>query len=135
MEYTGGLEHGNAEKVPVANVACVFCPCSQAHLDLAKLPSFAKVGDRVLRHVVRTPNFAFSGQILIVLSFFRSKTAVHHYQGGNVELGTAAGKLFRVGLLTVLDAGDSDLVRYKVCGVVVHLLISLTFQLEVTEAA
>jgi hypothetical protein len=41
----------------------------------------------------------------------RSKTAVHHYQGGNVELGTAAGKLFRVGLLTVLDAGDSDLVR------------------------
>lgn len=44
-------------------------------------------------------------------SLDRSKTAVHHYQGGNVELGTAAGKLFRVGLLTVLDAGDSDLVR------------------------
>ncbi|GHJ89093.1 hypothetical protein NliqN6_5495 [Naganishia liquefaciens] len=40
-----------------------------------------------------------------------SKTAVHHYQGGNVELGTAAGKLFRVGLLTVLDAGDSDLLE------------------------
>ncbi len=26
-----------------------------------------------------------------------SKTAVHHYQGTNVALGTAAGKLFRVG--------------------------------------
>ena len=38
-----------------------------------------------------------------------SKTAVHHYQGSNVALGTAAGKLFRVGVLTVLDAGDSDL--------------------------
>ncbi|WFC98632.1 60S ribosomal protein L30 [Malassezia yamatoensis] len=38
-----------------------------------------------------------------------SKTAVHHYQGSNIALGTAAGKLFRVGVLTVLDAGDSDL--------------------------
>ncbi|WFD21940.1 60S ribosomal protein L30 [Malassezia equina] len=38
-----------------------------------------------------------------------SKTAVHHYQGSNIALGTAAGKLFRVGVLTVIDAGDSDL--------------------------
>ncbi|PWN93888.1 putative RPL30-60S large subunit ribosomal protein L30.e [Acaromyces ingoldii] len=38
-----------------------------------------------------------------------SKTSVHHYQGSNVALGTAAGKLFRVGVMTVLDAGDSDL--------------------------
>ena len=26
-----------------------------------------------------------------------SKTAVHHYHGSNIALGTAAGKLFRVG--------------------------------------
>jgi large subunit ribosomal protein L30e len=37
-----------------------------------------------------------------------SKTTVHHYQGSNVALGTAAGKLFRVGLVgncscTLLD--------------------------------
>ncbi|KAJ1035564.1 hypothetical protein NDA18_000343 [Ustilago nuda] len=38
-----------------------------------------------------------------------SKTAVHHYQGTNVALGTAAGKLFRVGVMSILDAGDSDL--------------------------
>jgi large subunit ribosomal protein L30e len=38
-----------------------------------------------------------------------SKTSVHHFQGSNVALGTAAGKLFRVGVLTVIDAGDSDL--------------------------
>lgn len=38
-----------------------------------------------------------------------SKTPVHHFQGGNNELGTACGKLFRVGVLTVLDAGDSDI--------------------------
>lgn len=39
-----------------------------------------------------------------------SKTAVHHYQGSNVELGTAAGKLYRVGVMAIQDAGDSDLV-------------------------
>ncbi|KAA8904211.1 hypothetical protein TRICI_005586 [Trichomonascus ciferrii] len=38
-----------------------------------------------------------------------SKTTVHHFNGGNNELGTACGKLFRVGVLTVLDAGDSDI--------------------------
>lgn len=39
-----------------------------------------------------------------------SKTAVHHYSGSNVALGTAAGKLFRVGVLTIQDQGDSDIV-------------------------
>jgi len=38
-----------------------------------------------------------------------SKTTVHHFGGTNVALGTAAGKLFRVGVMTVSDAGDSDL--------------------------
>ena len=56
-----------------------------------------------------------------------SKTSVHHFAGTNVALGTAAGKLFRVGyvsilpinedlsnpdvcsVMTVSDAGDSDL--------------------------
>ena len=73
--------------------------------------------------------------VLIALSFHRSKTAVHHYQGGNVELGTAAGKLFRVGLLTVLDAGDSDLVSSRIQSCLVHGLMLFHFQLEVTEAA
>ena len=38
-----------------------------------------------------------------------SKTSVHHFAGTNVTLGTAAGKLFRVGVMTVTDPGDSDL--------------------------
>lgn len=57
-----------------------------------------------------------------------SKTSVHHFAGSNVALGTAAGKLFRVGfvsqhitayllvsptifysVMTVSDQGDSDL--------------------------
>ncbi|KAG7527437.1 hypothetical protein FFLO_06936 [Filobasidium floriforme] len=40
-----------------------------------------------------------------------SKTSVHHYQGSNVELGTAAGKLYRVGVMSIVDAGDSDLLQ------------------------
>ncbi|KAM0750639.1 L30e-like protein [Meredithblackwellia eburnea MCA 4105] len=38
-----------------------------------------------------------------------SKTPVHLYQGSNVALGTAAGKLFRVGVMSIESAGDSDL--------------------------
>ena len=39
-----------------------------------------------------------------------SKTPVHHYSGNNIELGTACGKYFRVGVLSILDAGDSDII-------------------------
>jgi large subunit ribosomal protein L30e len=40
-----------------------------------------------------------------------AKTGVHHYGGSNIELGTACGKYFRVGILTITDPGDSDIVR------------------------
>jgi len=40
-----------------------------------------------------------------------AKTPVHHYNGNNVDLGTACGKLYRVSTLSVLDPGDSDIVR------------------------
>lgn len=64
-----------------------------------------------------------------------SKTTVHHFAGTNVALGTAAGKLFRVGLvalrfltrtltdfacansvMTVTDQGDSDLLNFAEAG-------------------
>ncbi|BFZ57001.1 60S ribosomal protein L30 [Savitreella phatthalungensis] len=38
-----------------------------------------------------------------------AKCNVHHYAGNNIELGTACGKLFRVGCLSVSDGGDSDI--------------------------
>uniref|UniRef100_A0A915E1Z7 Large ribosomal subunit protein eL30 n=1 Tax=Ditylenchus dipsaci TaxID=166011 RepID=A0A915E1Z7_9BILA len=40
-----------------------------------------------------------------------SKTGVHEYHGNNIELGTACGKLFRVSMLSITDAGDSDIIR------------------------
>jgi len=42
-----------------------------------------------------------------------SKTSVHHYEGSNVDLGTAAGKLYRVGVMSIQDAGDSDLLQVE----------------------
>mmetsp|Transcript_131458 Transcript_131458/g.195836 ORF Transcript_131458/g.195836 Transcript_131458/m.195836 type:complete len:114 (+) Transcript_131458:35-376(+) len=40
-----------------------------------------------------------------------AKTGVHHYTGGNVDLGTACGKYFRVSCLSITDPGDSDILR------------------------
>ncbi|KDD76827.1 hypothetical protein H632_c94p4 [Helicosporidium sp. ATCC 50920] len=40
-----------------------------------------------------------------------SKTNVYHYSGNNVDLGTACGKLHRVSVMTITDAGDSDIVK------------------------
>ncbi|KAI1963476.1 60S ribosomal protein L30 [Ophidiomyces ophidiicola] len=38
-----------------------------------------------------------------------AKCPVHHFGGNNIELGTACGKLYRCSVLTILDAGDSDI--------------------------
>ncbi|KAI9495342.1 60S ribosomal protein [Zychaea mexicana] len=40
-----------------------------------------------------------------------SKTGVHHYNGNNIDLGTACGKLFRTTVLSITDAGDSDILN------------------------
>ncbi|RXK35401.1 60S ribosomal protein [Tremella mesenterica] len=42
-----------------------------------------------------------------------AKCNVHHYEGSNIDLGTAAGKLFRVGVMAIQDAGDSDLLAVE----------------------
>eukprot|EP01107_Rhizomastix_libera_P011034 TRINITY_DN283_c0_g1_i1.p1 TRINITY_DN283_c0_g1~~TRINITY_DN283_c0_g1_i1.p1 ORF type:complete len:116 (-),score=19.10 TRINITY_DN283_c0_g1_i1:99-425(-) len=40
-----------------------------------------------------------------------SKTPVHHFSGTNIDLGTACGKYFRVSALSVMDPGDSDIIK------------------------
>merc|ERR1712137_1448973 len=40
-----------------------------------------------------------------------AKTAVHHYKGDNIELGTACGKMYRTSVLSITDVGDSDIMR------------------------
>ena len=42
-----------------------------------------------------------------------SKTSVHHYAGDNTELGTACGKFFNASCMSILDAGDSDILAKK----------------------
>ncbi|KAL4958529.1 50S ribosomal protein L30e-like protein [Aspergillus filifer] len=38
-----------------------------------------------------------------------AKTPVHHFSGNNIELGTACGRLYRCSTMSILDAGDSDI--------------------------
>ncbi|XP_030187390.1 60S ribosomal protein L30-like [Lynx canadensis] len=40
-----------------------------------------------------------------------AKTGVHDYSGNTIELGTACGKYYRVCTLTIIDPGDSDIIR------------------------
>eukprot|EP00123_Amoebidium_parasiticum_P000916 comp11848_c0_seq1/m.6478 comp11848_c0_seq1/g.6478 ORF comp11848_c0_seq1/g.6478 comp11848_c0_seq1/m.6478 type:complete len:113 (-) comp11848_c0_seq1:42-380(-) len=40
-----------------------------------------------------------------------SKTGVHHYNGNNIDLGTACGRHYRVCTLSITDPGDSDIIR------------------------
>ncbi|KAJ5182679.1 hypothetical protein N7492_000295 [Penicillium capsulatum] len=41
-----------------------------------------------------------------------AKTAVHHFHGNNIALGTACGKLYRCSAMAVLDLGDSDILTH-----------------------
>jgi len=36
---------------------------------------------------------------------------VHHYNGNNVDFGTAGGKYYRVCCLSIIDPGDSDIIK------------------------
>merc|ERR1712021_54083 len=40
-----------------------------------------------------------------------AKADVHHYEGNNVELGTACGRLFSVSAMIISDPGDSDILE------------------------
>merc|ERR1712166_892035 len=40
-----------------------------------------------------------------------AKSDVHHFDGNNIELGTALGKLFSVSAMSITDAGDSDILE------------------------
>jgi large subunit ribosomal protein L30e len=42
-----------------------------------------------------------------------AKTQVHHYAGDNTALGTACGKFFNCSVLSIIDAGDSDILASK----------------------
>ena len=38
-----------------------------------------------------------------------SRKSVLHYNGNNIDLGTACGKTFRSHVMTITEAGDSDI--------------------------
>ena len=40
-----------------------------------------------------------------------AKSEVHSFDGNNLELGTACGKLFAVSAMVITDPGDSDILE------------------------
>ena len=40
-----------------------------------------------------------------------AKTGVYHYPGTGADLGRACGKVFSVSVMSVIDQGDSDIIR------------------------
>ena len=40
-----------------------------------------------------------------------AKVMVVPYNGNNIDMGTAVGKFFRVSVMTIIDAGDSDILK------------------------
>ncbi|KAL5697393.1 60S ribosomal protein L30 [Ranunculus cassubicifolius] len=54
-----------------------------------------------------------------------AKVGVHHFNGNNVDLGTACGKYFRVSCLSIIDAGDSDIIISRPCLVTTKLMMSV----------
>ena len=40
-----------------------------------------------------------------------SKTLVHHFDGNNIEMGTACGRLHRVCTMVIESPGDSDILE------------------------
>merc|ERR1712137_1092987 len=43
----------------------------------------------------------------------QSKTTVHHYAGTNIDLGTACGRYYRIGVFSITDPGDSDILKME----------------------
>merc|ERR1711907_352410 len=40
-----------------------------------------------------------------------SSAKIHHFSGNNIDLGTACGKFFRICTLSIIDPGDSELIK------------------------
>ena len=40
-----------------------------------------------------------------------AKVMVVPYNGNNIDMGTAVGKFYRVSAMTIIDAGDSDILK------------------------
>ena len=81
------------------------CSLTPSSLSLSALSFFPLTG----KLVIVSSNIPPIRRAEIDYYAMLAKTAVHHYAGTNVELGTACGKLHRVAVLAITDPGDSDI--------------------------
>lgn len=85
----------------LASRGCFGCP-------LARSPSLSPLQSKL---VIISNNCPPVRKSELEYYAMLSKTNVYHYSGNNVDLGTACGKLHRVSVMTITDAGDSDIVK------------------------
>jgi len=111
---------------------CAFLPlrvCSQAGADRQQLPAGASARRRsrafqraaaqrsspTRQHSAAVPtDSAFCSQLRkseIEYYCMLAKVMVVPYNGNNIDMGTAVGKFYRVSAMTIIDAGDSDILK------------------------
>lgn len=77
----------------------------------SRVPCFRQHITSAAKYVIISNNCPPLRKSEILYYAMLAKTNVHHYTGGNSNLGTACGKYFRCSTLSILDAGDSDIIR------------------------
>ncbi len=89
---------------------CVYCACAgKYNLGYKQTLKSLRAGKSQL--VIIASNTPPLRKSEIEYYAMLAKTPVHLFSGNNVDLGTACGKLYRVSTMSIIDAGDSDIVR------------------------
>jgi large subunit ribosomal protein L30e len=69
------------------------------------------VHEKKAKLVVIADNAPAAAVAQVTAAVEKAKVPVYRYQGKNTELGPACGRPYSVAVLTVLDAGDSDVLQ------------------------
>lgn len=101
------------EPMPCGNCVrrCCACRCCVMHEADAASLLFPRRFVDAAKYVIISKNCPPLRKSEIEYYAMLAKTNVHHYSGKNSDLGTACGKFFRASTLSILDAGDSDIIR------------------------
>uniref|UniRef100_A0A9I9DS44 Ribosomal protein eL8/eL30/eS12/Gadd45 domain-containing protein n=1 Tax=Cucumis melo TaxID=3656 RepID=A0A9I9DS44_CUCME len=81
-----------------------FHPCSSFNLSISICENTGKL-------IILSNNCPPLRKSEIEYYAMLAKIGVHHYNGSNVDLGTACGKYYRVSCLSIIDPGDSDIIK------------------------
>ena len=73
--------------------------------------SLKTILDRKAKLVVLAQNAPEAARSQVLAAAEKAKTPIYTYAGKNTELGPACGRPYSVAVLTVIEAGDSDVLQ------------------------